>query len=104
MQYKLIDYRGQGFVVMGSAEFRRWQEHLDRRFDDSGDAGHAHLHVRVAGEDRRYPDVETYLAEFQVRDITEADAQALARLFPVDHDAHGAWYGQHEIFQPFAGK
>ena len=104
MQYKLLDYRKQGFIVMGAQEFARWQDNLARRFDDSGDAGHQHLHVRVAGEDRTYAHVDDYLAEFTVRDISAEKAQTLARLFAVDADAHSAWYGQHDIFQPFAGK
>ncbi len=104
MQYKLLDYKKQGFMVMGAQEFARWQDNLQRRFDDSGDAGHAHLHVRVGGEDRTYPSVDAYLAEFTVRDLSEADAQALARVFSIDGDAHSAWYGQHDIFQPFAGR
>lgn len=104
MQYKLVDYKRQGFMVMGAKEFERWQDNLARRFDDSAEAGNAHLHVRVNGEDRTYASVDEYLAEFTVRDLSEADAQALARIFPVDGDAHSAWYGQHDIFQPFAGK
>lgn len=104
MHYKLIDYHGQGFIVMGTQDFMRWQDHLNRRFDDSADAGHVHLHVRVNGEDHSYASVDAYLAEFQVRDITEAQAHTLAELFAGGSDAHRAWYGQHEIFQPFAGK
>ena len=104
MQYKLLDYKQQGFMVMGAQEFTRWKDNLTPRFDDSGDAGHVHLHVRVGGEDRTYANVEDYLAEFSVRDITEAEAQTLSKLFAVDKDSHSAWYGQHDIFQPFAGK
>ncbi|GAA5514697.1 hypothetical protein Dcar01_03453 [Deinococcus carri] len=104
MQYKLIDYRNQGFIVMGAHDFVRWQDNLSRRFDDSGEAGNVHLHVRLNGEDRSYTSVEDYLNEFTVRDLTEEDARTLARLFAVDREAHHAWYGQHDIFQPFAGK
>lgn len=104
MQYKLIDYHQQGFAVMGAHDFARWQDHLRRRFEDSGEAGNLHLHVRVSGEDRTYPSVEDYLQEFTVRDISEEEARTLSRLFGLSRGAHHAWYGQHDIFQPFAGK
>lgn len=104
MQYKLLDYRKQGFLVMGAREFDRWKDNLARRFDDSAEAGNVHLHVRVDGQDRTYDHVDDYLAEFTVRDISTEEAQVLSKLFAVDHDAHSAWYGQHDIFQPFAGK
>lgn len=104
MHYKLIDYRKQGFIVMGEQEFIRWQDNLARRFDDSGEAGHVHLHVRVNGEDRTYLHVDEYLAEFTVRDISAEEAKVLSHLFAIDSTSHSAWYGQHDIFQPFAGK
>jgi hypothetical protein len=104
MNYKLIDYHGQGFIVMGAHDYQHWCDNLSRRFDDSGDAGHFHLHVRVSGEDRTFASVEAYLAEFQVSDIDEAAARVLAKLFAVDTTAQHAWYGQHDMFQPFAGK
>ena len=104
MNYKLIDYQGQGFVVMGAHDFERWRDTLSRRFDDSAEAGHLHLHVRVGGEDRTYNTVDDYIAEFTVRDISDEDAKVLARLFAIDKDVHHAWYGQHDIFRPFAGK
>ncbi|WP_161883276.1 hypothetical protein [Deinococcus alpinitundrae] len=104
MNYKLIDYQGQGFVVMGAHDFSRWRDTLSRRFDDSAIAGNLHLHVRVNGEDRTFTSVDDYLDEFTVRDITDEDARVLARLFAIDHDAHHAWYGQHDMFRPFAGK
>lgn len=104
MNYKLIDHHGQGFIVMGAHDYDRWRDHLGRRFDGTADAGPQHLHVRVGGHDRSFDSVEAYLSEFTVREIGEADAKVLARLFAVDQSAHHAWYGQHELFQPFAGK
>ncbi|AZI41741.1 hypothetical protein EHF33_02415 [Deinococcus psychrotolerans] len=104
MTYKMIDYQGQGFVVMGTHDFDRWRDNLSRRFDDSAEAGNLHLHVRVNGEDRTFTSVDEYLSEFTVRDINDEEAKVLARLFAIDKDVHHAWYGQHDMFRPFAGK
>lgn len=104
MHYKMIDYAGKGFIVMSAHEFERWQDHLERRFEDSAISGHAHLHVKVNGEDRQYRNVEEYLKEFTVKDLSHDEAQVLGQLFAVDHEIHHAWYGEHDIFQPFAGK
>lgn len=104
MTYKMIDYQGQGFVVMGAHDYDRWRDSLSRRYEDSAEAGNMHLHVRVNGEDRTFDNVDEYLAEFTVRDISDEDAKVLARLFAIEHTAHRAWYGQHDMFRPFAGK
>ncbi len=104
MNFKLIDYQGKGFVVMSAHDFTRWQDNLERRFDDSVEAGNAHLQVRVGGQTRSYPSVESYLQEFTVRDINEEEAHLLSKIFAVDQELHPAWYGEHDIFQPLAGK
>ena len=103
MNYKLIEHKNQGFLVMSASDFTRWNDHLNRRFEDCAEAGNVHVHVRVDGKDHRYATVEEYLAEFTVRDLSAEDAHVLVRLFPNHGAAHHACYGPQEIFQPYPG-
>ncbi|SMB93948.1 hypothetical protein [Deinococcus hopiensis] len=104
MRYKMLDYRNQSFMLMSAHEYDRWQDNLQRRFEDCGEAGNVHIHVRLNGEDRAYAHVDEYLEQFTVKDVAEDEARVLIRLFAADGDANHAWYGPHEIFQPRAGK
>ena len=100
----MIIHSTRSFLVMASSDFVHWNEHLERRFDDSAESGNVHLHVRLDNQERSYRDVDEYLAEFTVHQLTLDEAHTLAKLFPGNGAAHHASFGPQEIFQPFPGK